>query len=135
MTATETGAAEMHPAPADAAAAEMHAATAKVGTTSAKVSTATSKVSTAASAEVTTSTTAAPAASASTTAAAAGLRRQRHRQGDQRCQQDCANPNSAVFHGLPPGVTQTWHRPGVSKSYNARTPQQLPSVRTRQRRN
>jgi hypothetical protein len=89
-SATEMGTAEVHPS---AAATKVHAAAAKVGTSSAEVTTAPS-------AEVTTTSTTVATAS---TAAATGLRGQRHRHGHYRRQQDCANANSAIFHGLPPG--------------------------------
>ncbi|HWN48558.1 MAG TPA: hypothetical protein VNO18_01770 [Xanthobacteraceae bacterium] len=96
-SAAETGTAKVHPS---AAATKVHAAAAKVTTTS------TAEVTTAPSAEVTTTTTSSSATvtTASTAATAAtGLRGKRRRNSQHRRQQDCANSNSAIFHGLPPG--------------------------------
>jgi hypothetical protein len=97
MTATET-----HPSATEMGTAEMHssAATTKVHAAAAKVTTASAEVTTAPSAEVTTTSTTVATAS---TAAATGLRGKWRCNGQHRRQQDCANSNSAIFHGLPPG--------------------------------
>jgi len=93
VTSTETGAAEVHPS---AAATKVHAAAAKVTATS------TAEVTSAPSAEVTTTSSA--TVTTASTAAATGMRGKRRRNSQHRRQQDCANSNSAIFHGLPPGV-------------------------------
>jgi hypothetical protein len=119
VTSTETGAAETH----SSAAAKMHAAAAEVASPSAEVTTAST-------AEVTTTSATVAAAS---TAAATGLGGKRRRNSQHRRQQDCANSNSAIFHGLPPDFSWVTSGHHVSAaplacehlSCNARTPWRL----------
>ena len=115
MTATETGAAEMRPTAAEmytaaaatttkvsATATEMHAsATATEMHPSATAATATSEVATATAATATSEV--ATAAATSSVAARSGLRGQWHREDHYRRQQDCANSDSIICHGVPPG--------------------------------
>jgi hypothetical protein len=105
-------AAETHPAAATAKmryAAGAHPTTATAATAQMHSAAPTAKMHPAAAAEVSTTTATAEVSTATATAttaaaAAESLCSHWHRNGRQRRQQDCANHNSAIFHGYLPAL-------------------------------
>jgi len=99
-------AAEAHPT---ASAAKMHSATTHMETTAA-----TAEVSTAATAADVSTATAAAATATAAAEAMSGVRGQRHHNGRQIRQQDCANHNSVIFHEDLPELHRNVSRLGSS---------------------